>query len=145
MNQDQLDQAAAIVRRVTIHSGAAQGLAVNAHRLEGETLRSTLAEVTEQARSANEASQNLFRLLTSMGAKLPGKAGMVGFVPLHMLSTDAGRTLLAALETATKAAEAVDRERGWVDEDGEPIGYAETLQMIALKVRQDVEAPKGRD
>jgi hypothetical protein len=78
-------------------------------------------------------------------ATLTGKVAVPSPVPLHLLSTDAGRNLLAALETAAKAAEAVDRERGWIDEDGDPIGYAEPLQMIAIKVRGEINGPKGRD
>ena len=39
----------------------------------------------------------------------------------------------------------VARERGWIDGEGDSTGYAESLQRMALQLRQDVEAPRGRD
>lgn len=143
--QDQLDQAAGIVRRVAMQSGAAQSLVTHAHRLDGEALRSTLAEVTRQAEGAFTDAQKALSLLQSMGARLTGKAGVPSPVPLSKLSTDAGRRLLIALEAAEAAALDLDRERGWIDEDGDSTGYAESLQMMALQLRQDVEGPAGRD
>jgi hypothetical protein len=144
-DQDQLDQAAGIVRRVSMQVGGALSLVTNAHRLEGEALRSTLAEVTEQAEGAFEDSKNAYRLLTAMGAHVSDRATIAAVVPLHLLSTDAGRNLLLALEAATEAAKAVDRERGWIDEDGEAIGYAETIGGIAIKLRGEISGPAGRD
>ena len=119
--QDQLNQAAAIVRRAMLQAGAALSLVTNAHRLEGEALRSMLAEVKQQAEGAFEGGKHGLSLLQSMGAKLTEKASMPAPVPLHLLSTEAGRHLLVVLEEATALAQAVDRERRWIDEDGEGI------------------------
>jgi hypothetical protein len=143
--QEQLNQAAAIVRRAMLQAGAALSLVTNAHRLDGEALRSTLAEVKQQAEGAFEGGKHGLSLLQSMGATLTGKAAMPAPVPLSKLSTPAGRELLDLLAQAERAAQAVDRERGWIDEDGQGIGYAESLQMMAIQLRRDVEAPKGRD
>jgi hypothetical protein len=64
---------------------------------------------------------------------------------LHLLSTPVGRELLDLLQQATRAAIAVDPERGWIDEDGQGIGYTETTGAIAPKLRGEVKGPKGRD
>jgi hypothetical protein len=44
-----------------------------------------------------------------------------------------------------RSVQAVDRERGWIDEDGDGTGYAESLQMMALQLRAEIRGPQGRD
>lgn len=39
----------------------------------------------------------------------------------------------------------MDRERGWIDGDGDPTGYGETLGGMALGLRVEVYGPKGRE
>jgi hypothetical protein len=38
----------------------------------------------------------------------------------------------------------VDAERGWVDEDGEAIGWGETIGGMLLGLRREVYGAKGR-
>ncbi len=62
----------------------------------------------------------------------------------HLLDTPASRRLLALLEKT--AALAVDRERGWLDSDGESVGMPESVEQLAIGLRYDVHgAPDGRD
>jgi len=88
-----------------------------------------------------------------MGARLRGPGDSdphpasvaAGGVPLRLLDTPAVRELLEGVEALVAKAAAVDRERGWVDRDGDPIGWAESLHGMAIRLRMEAEGPKGRD
>jgi 8-oxo-dGTP diphosphatase len=62
----------------------------------------------------------------------------VAWLPLDQMTQDGQ---VAKVLTALS----LDIERGRVDGTGESIGYAESLQMMALQLRQDVNGPKGRE
>ncbi len=47
--------------------------------------------------------------------------------------------------TAAKAGAAVDRERGWIDDDGRAVGFGETLGGMAYQLRTEILGPTGRD
>jgi len=72
---------------------------------------------------------------------------------LHLLDTPASRRLLSLLEEAQEATEEVDAERGRSLpgdvplQPGESRGtdLAETISEIALRVRIEVNGPKGRE
>ena len=65
----------------------------------------------------------MLRRLAAIGANHPSSAdAAASAVPLHLLDTPHARALLHVLEEAARAAGAVDKERGWMDESGEPIG-----------------------
>ena len=81
-------------------------------------------EVESAARQINEQAQTALGLLiNALGAARPGLRVSRDSLPLEMLSTPRSRDLVAALETAHVIACQVDQERGWIDEDGEAIGF----------------------
>ncbi len=88
------------------------------------------------ARKAAESCVQALQRLENMGAHLTGITGQPApTVPLHLLDTLATRILLAALEVATVAAEAVDRERG------NTVNFSETLEGMALGLRTEIFGP----
>jgi len=104
-----------------------------------------LEETEALLREASQRQQTALGLLVDvLGAKRPGLSVSRDALPLEMLNTPATRAYLAALEEATRAAEAVDRERGWIDEDGECIGFGETLAGMVLGLRREVFGARGR-
>jgi hypothetical protein len=62
-------------------------------------------------------------------------------VPIEFLDTEATRELLDILEQAVYAATRVDRERGWIDDDGRGLGWAETVAGLALKLAYEIKGP----
>jgi hypothetical protein len=102
---------------------------------------------------AKDDCRDALTRLEAMGAEMRGPGGSephpasvaAGGVPLRLLDTPAVRELLAAVEAAAEKAEAVDRERGWVDGDGDPIGWAESLRGMAIRLRMEAEGPRGLD
>ena len=139
--QDGLDRAARHVREAHKMAGGAQVLAATAHRAEDPP--ATMAEVTELARLSGEASATALRLLIALGAARPGPAVATDALRLDQLDTPASRRLLSALEAAAEAGAALDRERGWVDADGDPIGHGEHLGGLVLAMRTEIYGPKG--
>lgn len=97
----------------------------------------------EMATSAGKCAGAALALLLAMGASRPGVAVARDSTPLHLLDTPATRALLAALEAAREAGAEVDRERGWVDASGEPIGFGEQLGAMALQLRTEIMGPVG--
>ncbi len=89
--------------------------------------------------------QQVYRALVDAGAAPVAGAGVGKPVPLHLLDTPATRRLLDLLQSATDAAAAVDRERGWTLKDGTPFGYASSIGADAERLRLEVEGPKGRE
>ena len=102
-------------------------------------------EVESAARRINEQAQTALGLLiNTLGARRPGLRVSRDNLPLELLSTPATRALVEALEAAWVIACQVDAERGWVDEDGEAIGWGETLGGMLLGLRREVYGAKGR-
>lgn len=101
-------------------------------------------EVESAARRINDHAQiALGILINALGARRPGLQVSRDTLPLELLNTPATRDLVAALETAHTIACQVDEERGWVDEDGEAIGFGETLGGMLLGLRREVYGAKG--
>ena len=94
------------------------------------------AKAALYSKQAIESCVNALQRLENMGARIVGITGQAApTVPLHLLDTPATRILLAALEAATVAAEAVDRERG------NTVNFSETLEGIALGLRTEIFGP----
>ena len=107
-----------------------------AHR-RAETLHlGTMGEMQRlQQRAAELESQNA-KLIEALPVVVETPAAPTG-------DTEASDTGQSGVDIP--AALAVDRERGWIDADGDGIGYTETIGGIALKLRGEVSGPKGRD
>jgi len=100
------------------------------------------AKAALYSKQAIESCVAALQRLENMGAQIVGITGMPApTIPLHLLDTPATRALMDALEAATLAAEAVDRERGNVHPDGTPSGFAETIGGMALGLRTEVFGP----
>jgi hypothetical protein len=83
-----------------------------------------------------------------MGVEPPLVGGMVARpanLTLRLLDTPTARKYLAALKAAAGAGAKLDRERGWVDQDGEAIGHGETLGNMALAMRTEIFGPVGKE
>jgi hypothetical protein len=146
--QQQLDQAALRSVQATEHVAVALFRMRDGLNMEAE----------EQLRSADREIQRVVSLLVSAGAASPHNGGSsrpssIGDVPLHLLSSPAAKRLLALLEETLEAAEQVDWERGrCVDEDakllpGESRGVdlAESVSELVLRVKTEVNGPRGRE
>jgi hypothetical protein len=66
-------------------------------------------------------------------------------VALPLLDTSTSRRLVEALEAAARVGAELDRERGFIDKDGDPTGWGETLGGMALALRVEVHGPVGRE
>ena len=97
------------------------------------------------AQAAYDAARDALTLLLASGVERPGKPVQRDTVPLALLNTHATRDLLAALEVARAAARRVDRERGWIDEDGVGTGFEESLAAQHLLLSREVLGPTGKD
>jgi hypothetical protein len=110
-------------------------------------------ELRPLADAANNAIQRAHRFLLASGARDPDLPTTAAPVPLHLLDTPDSRRLLALLEEAQAAAERVDAERGRALPADTPLlpgesrgtDLAETISEIALRVRVEVQGPKGRE
>lgn len=136
-DQEVLDRAARAVQGVQHTVGRARARVATGQEpaIVTETL---LAEGLEHAQTA------LTLLVDTLGAQRPGLRVSRDTLPLELLSTPASRALVEALEVATRAAVTVDQERGWIDEDGEPIGFGETLGGLLLGLQREVYGARGR-
>lgn len=102
-------------------------------------------EAEELLREALERQQSALTLLVdALGAKRPSSNRERDQVPLGLLSTPASRDLVKALEAAFAKAAQVDTERGWIDADGEPIGFGELLGGILMGLSREVYGARGR-
>jgi len=112
-----------------------------------DSFESDLAlERTEAAaQAAYDAARDALTLLLANGVERPGKPVQRDTVALALLNTHAIRDLLAALEVARVAARRVDRERGWIDEDGVGTGFEESLAAQHLLLSREVLGPIGKD
>lgn len=93
--------------------------------------------------AANESVQQAQALLIGMGAARPGLRVAKDALRLDQFDTPATRRLLVALQEALAAAQLVDEERGWVDEGGEGIGWAETIGGWELRLQREVLGAVG--
>lgn len=144
--QELLDRAARAVSGAVSATGAATIFAMDAQEgPDADSRRQSAQRAEGAARQGNEKAQTALRLLRALGAAAPGGPVARDTLPLDLLDTPGTRRLLSALEEATRAGEAVDRERGWVGADGEPTGYGETLAGMALQLRVEVMGPAGRE
>jgi hypothetical protein len=140
--QRELDRIAALVKRAAdAASFAAIHVTQTMHTKDGAKLR----EAFEQMKAAGQAADDALRRLVALGANRPGTPVAADVVPLHLLDTPATRRLLSSLEAAVAAAAEVDRERGWVDDAGEPTGWGETLAALTLTLGREVYGPQGRE
>lgn len=92
---------------------------------------------------AEQAATNAMQTLATLGAARPGPAIARDAVPLELLDTPATRRLLALLAQVAEAGAEVDRERGWVDASGEPIGFGESFGNEYERLRAEVIGPSG--
>lgn len=133
--QEALDTAARAVQGVQHSVGRARArVATGQETVATEAL---LSEALDHSQTA------LDLLVSALGARRPGLRVSRDTLPLELLSTPATRALVAALETAHTIACQVDEERGWIDEDGEAIGWGETLGGMLLGLRREVYGAKG--
>ena len=139
--QETLDHAARCWQ--TIHHSTSVMLSLVEAFRKGlpESQRIAFAEhfalMVEASGSAQQA------LIYGLGATNPGLRVKRDELRLDQLDTPATRNLLEALQHALYCARAVDGERGWVDEAGEAIGWAETIAGWELGLRREVEGAKG--
>lgn len=142
ITQTDLDHIAALADAAMLAAGGASTSAGMFLQI-GDT--AMVREALEEARKARKASEQILNRLIAMGAKRPGSAVAADALPLHLMDTPANRRYLAALEAAAEAGAAVDRERGWIDANGESTGHGETLAGLALLTRREVHGPEGRE
>ncbi len=107
---------------------------------------STLGDAYAQARAAAEAAEDALRSLIGLGVRRPvgDPDPVIAEVPLRLMDTPAPRELLEALEEAARKGAAVDRERRWYDEDGNPLGFGQTLSEMADHLRREIFGMPGR-
>jgi hypothetical protein len=130
--QEALDAAARAVQGVQHATGRAHGLV-----RDNPAAYALLGEANDHAQTA------LDLLISSLGARRPGLQVARDTLPLELLSTPATRALVEALEAAHAIACQVDVERGWIDEDGEAIGFGEALGGMLLGLRREVYGARG--
>lgn len=142
VSQSELDKVAVLVNQAARFSSLAAKAAVQVKR--GDT--DSLSTAIDRASAANNAAELALRRLLALGAAHPGRGlAAVERLPLHLLDTPASRAFLSALEAAAEAGAELDRERGWVDADGEAIGHGETLTGMALAMRTEIFGPSGKE
>lgn len=64
---------------------------------------------------------------------------------LHPKPTPAAQRLLAILESVAAAGKAVDEEMGWLNENGEPIGYYARYAVAYQKLQRDLEGNREQN
>ncbi|MGC4043746.1 MAG: hypothetical protein QM758_08060 [Armatimonas sp.] len=74
-----------------------------------------------------------------LGAKRPINSYDAPVATLRPGNTPAARRLLDALASVTLAAQALDEEMGWLNEDGKPNGYYERYTMAHLLLQTELE------
>lgn len=136
-DQEVLDRAARAVQGMQHAVGRARARV--ATRQEPIVVTETLlSEATEHSQTAMDL------LVNTLGARRPGLRVSRDTLPLELLDTRGTRALVEALEAAFVQACQVDAERGWIDEDGEAIGWGETIGGMLLGLRREVYGAKGR-
>jgi hypothetical protein len=122
--------------------------AQEAASIAGSITKHSPDKAAELAHAAADSSRTALDYLGALGATIPGiedTPPVKSDVPLHLLDTPATRRLVAVLELAAQAGAAVDKERGWIDGDGDPVGYGETFAGMLTALRVEVSGPRGRE
>lgn len=142
LDQETLDHAARAQQ--TIQHGIGRALPLVQRVAEGiakpgelDTCVALLLEALKAAESTQQA------LVYALGAANPGLRVARDTLRLDQLDTQATRLLLACLRDTVRAAHLLDKERGWVDEDGEGIGWTETVAGWELGLRREVQGAEG--
>jgi hypothetical protein len=140
LDQEALDHTARCLQTIQ-HSAGAMGAIM--HQL-GQTAAGESVRIAEHYARIVEASGSAYQsVVYGLQATPPGLQVSRDSLRLDQLSTPASQHLLYCLQQALLAARAVDRERGWVDEDGHGIGWAETIGGWELGLRREVEGAPG--
>lgn len=142
IKQADLDKLAALVNEARHNMASTQVSLAAAYHLNDHAV---LPRLVVQAQKASRLAESAVVRLVALGAKRPGVPVAADALSIHLLDTPETRRLLAALDAAVDAAALVDRQRGWVDADGESTGWGETLAGLAFELRQEVEGTPGRD
>lgn len=135
---DALDRIAVIVNRARSNARAAQ---LRARQPQG----ATSGDIALFAQNAGDAAEDALEILLQMGAKRRRPTLGTAQAPLALMDTPATRRLHEVLAEAARAAAAVDRERGWIDPDGRPVCWGDTLAGMERTLRNEVFGPEGRD
>lgn len=146
LDQEALDHAARCVQTIQQSLGPALALASQLYKHGGTLPAEQTTRMSEYLARGVEASGAAYQsLVYGLGAQSPGLRTAREALRLDQLATPKAQRLLHALHEATLAAQDLDEERGWVDEDGECIGWHETLAGLELGLRREVHGTKGRD
>jgi hypothetical protein len=140
--ESELDRIAALVSQAGNAAGFCGNTIAGAKHLQNFAM---LDKALDQATDARESADQALKRLLALGASRPGGTVARDTLPLEFLDTPAARRYLAALEAAAEAGAELDRERGWIDNSGEPTGHGETLAGLALEMRREVYGPEGKE
>ena len=110
----ELDRVAAQVAEAGNAAAFCANAIVAARRMNQPEL---LDRALTDARRAMETADTALVRLRALGAST-GPTVARDTLPLELLDTEASRRYLAALEAAAEAGAILDRERGWVDANG---------------------------
>ncbi len=145
LDQEALDHAARCVQTIQQSLGPALALASQLYK-HGTLPADQSSRMAEHLARGVEASGAAYQsLVYGLGAQSPGLRTPREDLRLDQLDTPATRALLEALQTALVLAAQVDVERGWVDEEGECIGWAETIGGWELGLRREIHGAMGRE
>lgn len=119
-----------------------------------QTIQASLSEAVRHVRDANQAGEaadaalrRLKALEDPQPAPSPLTRRLTGSMPAPpppqlrpplRRDTPVARRFLTALEVAAQAGVALDRERGHVDADGEPIGRSVPLVRLVMEMRAEI-------
>lgn len=140
--QGELDRIAALVSQAGNAAGFCGNTIAGAKHLQNFGM---LDKALDQATEARKSADQALKRLLALGASRPGGSVARDTLPLELLDTPAARRYLAALEAAAEAGAELDKERGWIDENGEPVGHGETIAGLALEMRREVFGPMGKE
>jgi hypothetical protein len=141
-DQEALDAAALLTQTLRHSIGPAIALAQAV--IEGRAKDAQIDAFAGHLARSERTVEALYELLVyGMGAASPAPPVHRDELPLHLCDTPATRALLEALRAAKAAAKEVDRERGWVDEDMECIGFTPMLTGMTISLEREVVGAKG--
>jgi hypothetical protein len=141
LDQEALDHTARCLQTIQHSAGAMAALLSQAANSLPAPLHQHFVE--HYARIVEASGAAYQSVVYGMGAQPPGLRVGRDTLRLDQLNTPASQRLLRALQEAQKAAQALDEERGWVDEDGYGIGWAETIGGWEIGLRREVMGAEG--
>lgn len=142
LDQEALDTAARCQQTVQHGVGRALPLVQRiAERIDKPGELDTCVGLLMEALRAAESAQQA--LVYALGAQNPGLRVARDTLRLDQLDTEATRDLLSSLQETLRLAQTVDRERGWVDEEGYCTGFAETVAGWELGLRREIHGAQG--